>query len=140
MWKTFAKGAWIKGNHNNHSERNLWRPGSLGPSPVNAFEQHRKLRTRQTNSSALDLRPDEPATLQSLGKQAQSVTIEPQKFNDVATAPPENKDMSGERLLLKHRLHLRTQTIEVGKRASLLTLPPLRTGHESFPSSGSSHV
>ena len=25
-----------------------------------------------------------------------------------------------------------------GKRASLLTLPPLRTGHESFPSSGSS--
>ncbi len=30
--------------------------------------------------------------------------------------------------------------IESGKRASLLTLSPLRTGRESFPSSGSSHV
>jgi hypothetical protein len=30
--------------------------------------------------------------------------------------------------------------IELGKRASLLALSPLRTGRESFPSSGSSHV
>jgi hypothetical protein len=30
--------------------------------------------------------------------------------------------------------------IESGKRASLLTLSPLRTGRESFPSSGSSRV
>jgi hypothetical protein len=30
--------------------------------------------------------------------------------------------------------------IESGKRASLLALSPLRTGRESFPSSGSSHV
>ena len=34
----------------------------------------------------------------------------------------------------------RATFIELGKRASLLALSPLRTGRESFPSSGSSRV
>ena len=34
------------------------------------------------------------------------------KFYDVASAPAEHEDMSGEWLLLEHGLHLRTQTVE----------------------------
>jgi transposase len=47
--------------------------------------------------------------------------------------------------VLKHfgrkiRSHREPLPPKSGKRASLLALPPLRTGHDSFPSSGSSHV
>jgi hypothetical protein len=38
------------------------------------------------------------------------------------------------------RIACLNRVFESGKRTPLLTLPPLRTGHESFPSSGSSHV
>ena len=94
------------------SDCDLRRPGPLRPAPIDAFEQHRKLRTRQTHGSFRSLRPDESASLQTLGKQAQAVAIEPEKLDHVASAPAKDKDMAGERLLLQHRLHLRTQAIE----------------------------
>jgi hypothetical protein len=81
------------------SNRDLWCPGPLRPAPIDAFEQHRKLRTRQTNSSFRSLRPDESSSLETLGKQTQAVTVPPQKFYDVTSAPSENEDVSGERLL-----------------------------------------
>jgi hypothetical protein len=90
----------------------LRRPGPLRPAPINAFEQHRKLRTRQTHSSFRSLRPDESSSLQTLGKEAQAVAIEPEKLDHVASAPAKDKDVAGERLLLQHRLHLRTQAVE----------------------------
>jgi hypothetical protein len=62
--------------------------------------------------SALGLRPDEATALQPLGKQAKTIAIPPQQFYDVASAAAEYKDVSGEWLLKKNRLHLRTQTIE----------------------------
>jgi hypothetical protein len=37
--------------------------------PINAFEQHRKLRARQTNGAFRGLRPDESASFKTLGKQ-----------------------------------------------------------------------
>ena len=46
-----------------------------------------------------------------LGKKAQTIAIPPQQSYDVASAA-EDKDVSGEWLLKKHGLHLRTQTIE----------------------------
>jgi len=64
------------------------------------------------HSSCLHLRPDESTPLQSLGKQAETITIPPQQFYDVASAPTKHEDVSGERLLLKHVLHLRTQAIK----------------------------
>ena len=39
-----------------------------GLTPVDAFQQHRQLRTRQTNGSFRSLRPDESASLQTLGE------------------------------------------------------------------------
>ena len=58
------------------------------------------------------LRPDESASLQTLGKQTKTIAIPPQELDDVASAPAKHEDVSGERLLLKNGLHLRTQTIE----------------------------
>jgi hypothetical protein len=90
------------------------RPGPLHSSPVDAFQKHRELRATEPHGSALGLRPDESTALQPLGKQAKTITIPPQQFYDVASAPAEDKDVSGEWLLKKNRLHLRAQTIEVG--------------------------
>ena len=81
-------------------------------TPIDAFQQHRQLRTRQTNGAFRSLRPDESAPFQTLGKQTKAVAIEPENFYDVATAPSENKDVTGERLLLEHSLHLRAQAVE----------------------------
>src|ERR1700679_811100 len=92
--------------------RNLRRPGPLRPAPVDAFQQHRQLRTRQTNGSFCSLRPDESSSFKTLGKQTQPVTIEPKNLHDVATASSENEDMTGERLLVENCLHLRAQTVE----------------------------
>jgi hypothetical protein len=83
-------------------------------TPIDAFQQHRQLRTRQTNGAFRSLQPDESAPFQTLGKQTKAVAIEPENFYDVATAPSENKDVTGERLLLEHSLHLRAQAVEVG--------------------------
>jgi hypothetical protein len=95
-----------------YSHRNLRRPGPLRPAPVDAFQQHRQLRTRQTNGPFCSLRPDESSSFKTLGKQTQPVTIEPENLHHVATASSENEDVTGERLLVEHRLHLRAQTVE----------------------------
>jgi hypothetical protein len=81
-------------------------------TPVDAFKQHRQLRTRQTDGSFRSLRPDESAPLQTLGEQTQAIAIEPENFYDVATAASEYEYMTGERLLVEHGLHLRAQTVE----------------------------
>lgn len=59
-------------------------------------------RTRQADSSFRSLRPDESASLKTLGKQAQAVSIEPEKLDHVASAPAKDEDVTGERLLLQH--------------------------------------
>jgi hypothetical protein len=60
------------------------------------------------------LRPDESASLQTLGKQAKAVAVEPKNLYDVAAASSENEDVTGEGLLVEHRLHLRAQAVKVG--------------------------
>jgi hypothetical protein len=81
-------------------------------TPIDAFKQHRQLRTRQTDGSFSSLRPDESAPLQTLGEQTQAIAIEPQNFYDVATAASEYEYVTGERLLVEHGLYLRAQTVE----------------------------
>ena len=58
------------------------------------------------------LRTTLSAALKTLGKQAQPVAIEPENLHDVAAASSKNEDVTGERLLVEHRLHLRAQTVE----------------------------
>ena len=56
--------------------------------------------------------PHEVSSLQALGEQTQSVTTPPQDLQPVAPAAAEHKHVAGERLVLKHRLHLRAQAVE----------------------------
>src|ERR1035438_8875563 len=75
-------------------------------------QMNRPRSRRLANGSFSSLRPDESSSLQTLGKQAKAVAVEPQQLDDIAAASAENKDVTGERLLIEHRLHLRTQAVE----------------------------
>jgi hypothetical protein len=65
----------------------LWPPGSLRHSPVDPLEQHRQLGPAQHRHPFLSPRPDESATLQTLGKQTQPVAIPPQQLDQIAAGP-----------------------------------------------------
>ena len=112
-----------------YSHCDLRRPGSLRPAPVDAFQKHRQLRASQTNGAFGSLRPDESSSLQTLGKQTKAVAVEPQQLDDVTAASAENEDVTGERLLLKHRLHLRTETLEAAPHVG-------HAGGDPYPRSG----
>src|SRR6266567_1146115 len=101
-----------KGESASSSDCDFRLPCSLHSPPIDAFQKHRKLRTTQVNRSALGLRPDETAALQSLGEQAQTIAVPPQELYDIASATAKNEHMSGEGLLLQHSLHLATKSIE----------------------------
>ncbi len=60
----------------------------------------------------MGLRPDESAAFQTLGKQAQTIPVPPQHLNDVASPFAKHERVSRERLLVKHVLYLRTQTVK----------------------------
>lgn len=94
------------------SDRDFRRPGALDSAPIDAFEEHRKLRATEVHGAAFGLRPDEAAALKPLGEQAKAIAVPPQQLHNITSAAAENEDMPGERLLLKHRLHLRAQAIE----------------------------
>jgi hypothetical protein len=85
-------------------------------------------RVRQTVPSVACGQMNRPRS-QALGKQAQTVSIEPEKFDHVTSTATKNEDMSGERLLFENRLHLCTQAVE--------TTPQIRhTGSNPYPRSG----
>jgi hypothetical protein len=110
-------------------------------TPIDAFKQHRQLRTRQTDGSFSSLRPDESAPLQTLGEQTQAIAIEPQNFYDVATAASEYEYVTGERLLVEHGLYLRARPskprrMSVTPAASQI-LVPLRSSITCAGSEGS---
>src|SRR6516164_1454786 len=75
--KSCPKPASIQGNHTCHLHCNLGRPGPLRTTPIDAFQKHRQLRSRQTNSSFRSLRPYETTLLQTLGEKTKTIAIEP---------------------------------------------------------------
>jgi len=80
------------------------RSSSLG------WEKHRQLCPRQRNRTILGLRPNETATLKSLGKQAQTFAIPPKQSYGVAPAPAKNKHAPGKWLPMKYSLYLRAES------------------------------
>src|ERR1700730_17831330 len=90
----------------------LWPPGSLRHSPVDPLEQHGQLGPAQHRHPFLSPRPDESATLQTLGKQTQHVAIPPHQLNEITAAAAKAEHMAAERILPEHRLRLRRQTVE----------------------------
>src|SRR5215471_18568402 len=97
------------------SYRQLWRLRALRSSPVNAFQQHRQLRSRQRYRAALCLRPDKAAAFQSLRKQTQTIAIPPEQFDQIATTTTKHEHMAGKRILFEYRLYRCTQS---GKAAA----------------------
>ena len=85
-------------------------------------------RVRQTVPSVACGQMNRPRS-RPLGKQTQAVAVEPQKLDDVASATSKNEDVSGERLLFKHGLHLRTQAIETTTHIG-------HAGGDPYPRSG----
>ena len=68
--------------------------GALGATPVDAFQQHGKLCATERNRSTLGLRPHKSTPLQTLGKQAKAIAVEPEALDDVAAPATEHKDMA----------------------------------------------
>ena len=64
------------------------------------------------NLTAVSLGPDEAASLQALGKQAEAVTAPPQHLDQIATPPAEDKDMTAVRILGQSGVRLGSQTVE----------------------------
>ena len=89
-----------------------WFPCSARLTPVNAFQKHRQLRTRQRHGSALSLRPYEAATLQALLEKAKAIAIEPEQLDHVAALAAEDENMAGIALLFQHCLDQRTQPLK----------------------------
>jgi hypothetical protein len=57
------------------------------------------------------LRPDESSSFQTLGKQAQTITVPPQELYDIASAPAKHEEMPAtlhpSRFCLSSRLFIR---------------------------------
>jgi len=87
-------------------------PGSPRHSPINPLKQHRQLCPAQHHHTLLSPRPDESATLQALGKQAQPVAIPPQQLDEIAAAAAKAKHVTRERILPEYCLRLRRQAVE----------------------------
>ena len=60
-----------------YSDRQQRISGSYRPAPIDAFAQHRNCARVSDNRATLGLRPHKTSTLQTLGKQAKPIAIEP---------------------------------------------------------------
>src|SRR5450755_4062019 len=78
--------------------RSAWLPGALGPTPVDAFEQHRQLCRTEQHAAGVGQRPHEATSLQTLAQQAHAVPVAPQELHQIASAAAEREDVSGVRI------------------------------------------
>ena len=96
--------------------------GTFGAAPVNAFQQHRKLRRSEAHLAGLRHRPYEAAAIHPLGKQAQALAVVPQQLDQIAALAAKGKQGAGMRALLQHLLRQHRQTVEafahIGRTAS----------------------
>src|SRR5438046_2588414 len=86
-------------------------PRALRSPPIDALEQHRKLRRRQRHRATVGLWPHEAAALQAFLEQTQTIAAPPQQLHQVATPATKGEDVTGERILSQRNLHLRRQTV-----------------------------
>src|SRR5512132_310098 len=86
--------------------------GAQGNPPVDALEQHRQLRRAQRHPALPGLRPDEPAPLQPLGEQAETLTVPIQHLDQLAAPAAKDEQMPGERILPQHLLRQQRKPVE----------------------------
>src|SRR5512133_843607 len=78
--------------------------GAQRRSPVDPLQQHRELRRAQRHRPLARLRPDEPAPLQPLAEQAETLAVPVQHLDQVAAPAAKDEQMPGERILPQHLL------------------------------------
>ena len=81
-------------------------------APVDTFKQHRQLRWRQGYATGRCLWPDKATAFEPLAQQQQTLTIEPQHFEDVAAPTSKDKDVPTEWVLAQGPLDHRRQAVE----------------------------
>src|SRR5277367_4176290 len=92
------------------------RSGNLlfhnGASPIHALDQHRELRPRQPHHAVARRRPNETALLETLGEQAQALSIPVKSLQQTATLASKQEQRTRERVQLQSLSHPRRQTVE----------------------------
>src|ERR1700691_3147724 len=82
-------------------------------APINAFEQHGKLRRRQCSCRASRRgRPNKAPLLKPLGKQTSALAVPPQHLDEAPWRPAKDKGLPAERFAGKLVLHQRRQAVE----------------------------
>src|SRR3546814_136043 len=84
----------------------FWTP------PVDAFEQHRKLRRGEADLAGLGDRPDEPAAVHALREQTQALAVIPEQLDQIAPLAAERKQRARVRTLLQNLLHQDREAVE----------------------------
>ncbi len=86
----------------------------LSMFPVDAFQQHRQLGRRQMDFFVF--RPGQtkrpPSRRLAFGEQVQTIGVDPQYLNHVATVPPEDEGLPRERIVPERILNQWGQPIE----------------------------
>src|SRR3546814_15946563 len=72
------------------------RCSAFGTPPVDAFEQHRKLRRGEADLARLGDRPDEPAAVHALREQAPALAVIPEQLDQLAALRSEERRVGKE--------------------------------------------
>src|ERR1700733_5058804 len=89
----------------------LRAPGTNRVPPVDPVEHVGQLRGTDRNGSVRRRRPDEAATLQSLGVKRHADAVMPNDLDQVASGTSENVKIAGMRIAAEHLLHLQRQPV-----------------------------
>src|SRR3546814_1281794 len=101
------------------------RRGAFGTPPVDAFEQHRKLRRGEAYLARLGDRPDQPAAVHALRAQAQALAALPAQLDPIAPLAAERDQRPRVRTLLHHPLLPPREALAPLASASAHVSPPL---------------
>src|SRR5208283_2934399 len=87
-------------------------PGFLRHSPVDARQEIGELRGRNRHDAVRDGGPQKPPALKPLHEQARPVAVMPNQLDQVASAPPEDPQITGMRIAPERLLHHQRQGAE----------------------------
>ena len=88
------------------------KAGCFWLTPVQLIEEHCQLRAGNGYLTVTHRRPDKLAFLQAFGEQAQTISISPKNFNGVPPSATEDKQVTGEGIIIQHMLYLFSQSVE----------------------------
>src|SRR5215469_11433763 len=104
--------------------RGLWTPRVLRHTPVDAFQQIAELRRRDRDGARRCRGPDEAATLQPLGEQAQALAVVPQNLDQPAATAAKHKKLPAVRIALELLLHQERQAVEASPHVGMARRQP----------------